>query len=129
MSIMDPHTIVKLVEALVSDHFKVIRYSGRGMYGKQCVGIVYDSPGELIRLGALITLHPLDYWGVPRFELRDLQRVSIDSMGLSTVAYWPHLEWPHGLEVLELDKDEYQGEMIESEIEYNTGPDNDVEFQ
>lgn len=50
-------------------------YSGRGMYGKTCVGIVTDQPDEVIASCRDFGL------SIPRR----------DSMGLSTICYWPSI--------------------------------------
>ena len=53
------------------------RYSGRGMYGKDCVGVVVDSRAEALSLADVLDLKP-----------------TLDSMGRGIVAYWPALPWP-----------------------------------
>jgi hypothetical protein len=50
-------------------------YSGRGMEGKYCLGVTVDYPGSF-----LMELSPK--------ERKECVR---DSMGLSTIIYWPHL--------------------------------------
>lgn len=68
-------------------------YSGRGMYGKTCLGIDCEL-GELLtlalELGAL-TAEPGPIGGAAR-TLR-LDRVSTDSMGRGTIYYWPGIEY------------------------------------
>jgi|688.fasta_scaffold681483_1 hypothetical protein len=56
-------------------------YSGRGMYGDSCVGIVTHS---LLELGAVISRLVEDE------ELRDelITNSSTDSMGYDTIVYW-----------------------------------------
>lgn len=53
-------------------------YSGRGMYGETCVGIVTDAPMDCIE-GAVS---------------RGIRGARTDSMGLSTIVYWPKVQWP-----------------------------------
>jgi hypothetical protein len=54
-------------------------YSGRGMYGDKCVGLVHDSVDELIDLVTFV-----------REKDPDLLRGAVqDSMGRSTITYWP----------------------------------------
>ncbi len=48
------------------------KYSGRGMYGRTCVGIVTDSPEDVIADAGIRGAHT-------------------DDMGLSTIVYWPSL--------------------------------------
>lgn len=67
-----------IVEAMEEDGAKASvypDYSGRGMFGKTCVGIVTDSP-ELVGYAAAEA-------GVPK---RDLPRRR-DSMGLDVILY------------------------------------------
>lgn len=76
-------------------------YSGRGMYGKTCVGVVTDSMGGFVRflleVASEIGLGSND-------EIGDLaDRTSRDSMGLSTIYYW------RGLTVEEDDDDDDDG--------------------
>lgn len=58
-------------------------YSGRGMYGATCVGIVMN-PSDLLTLGANIS-------ALDDQELRVwlMNRYSTDSMGYDTIVYWP----------------------------------------
>ena len=51
-------------------------YSGRGMYGERCYGIVTDNPDELIERAV---------------EL-GLKGASTDNMGLSTIVYWKSIK-------------------------------------
>lgn len=48
-------------------------YSGRGMYVKECVGIVTDYPNEVIAAAGR----------------RGIRGAVTDSMGRSTIVYWP----------------------------------------
>ncbi len=65
-------------------------YSGRGMFGASCLGVVTRSPGELaeavlqgvLELGDLT---PEDYAGV-KARLHNSRR---DSMGFDIISYWP----------------------------------------
>lgn len=49
-----------------------IEYTGRGMYGKACCGIITDSPDELIE----------------EAESQGLTGALTDEMGMSTIVYW-----------------------------------------
>jgi hypothetical protein len=53
-----------------------IEYSGRGMLGKTCYGIITDSPDELIE----------------EAESQGLTGALTDEMGMSTIAYWQHVK-------------------------------------
>lgn len=71
-------------------------YSGRGMYGQQCLGIDFDDMGEAFRFALLLGD---DLAGI-------LARPSFDSMGLGIVAYWPNVEAP---EVADEDDEDDEG--------------------
>lgn len=63
-------------------------YSGRGMYGAKCVGVIADSASTpaafLYILADELDMEFLDLLGDLGFGARD-------SMGLSTIYYWSHL--------------------------------------
>ena len=60
-------------------------YSGRGMYGEQCLGLVYPDTGKLIEF--VIALVQADE------DTGDwLNRVKLDQMGLEGIAYWPGVQ-------------------------------------
>lgn len=58
-------------------------YSGRGMYGKNCAGIVLDD-SDLIKLGAVI------YENIEEERLRYelLSNYNLDNLGTRTIVYW-----------------------------------------
>lgn len=66
-------------------------YSGHGMFGRECVGIVCDTPiSFMMRLIKALLDEQTDI----ATELADVlldNEVSTDSMGLSAIVYWPHL--------------------------------------
>ena len=64
-------------------------YSGRAMYGKQCVAVMSESSSEwsfAIAMGWLCRCEGLD--------ARDIPEPRVDSMGRGYVLYWPQYEWP-----------------------------------
>ena len=71
-------------------------YSGRGMYGDQCLGIVTNIQGFAQFVQVLVqqvTENELDGRGDTLAEFRDcIDRVSFDSMGLSMIFYWPEVQ-------------------------------------
>lgn len=73
-----PSEAERLVRELRSEGLRPRSYSGRGMFGKECVGVSIDR------------LDDLD--GLP------LKGVRTDSLGLGLIAYWPHLTWTDALE-------------------------------
>ena len=59
-------------------------YSGRGMYGRTCVGIVVRDAGELVAFGRELER------AADRHDVEvDLGHPAFDSMGLRMIAYWP----------------------------------------
>ena len=59
-------------------------YSGRAMYGSTCLGIVVDSLDELLAFIASFASFG-DDWDSLTSGVRQ------DSMGLSTIYYWPNV--------------------------------------
>ena len=57
-------------------------YSGRGMYGKQCLGVGLESDSDLWDLAWFMGSGGFDV-GAPR----------TDSLGRGIIAYWPSLKW------------------------------------
>lgn len=63
----------KIEEAANGDRTLYTEYSGRGMYGKTCIGIVCDDPEDVIA----------------EVGVRGAQ---MDSMGRRTIVYWPKVK-------------------------------------
>jgi hypothetical protein len=77
-------------------------YSGRGMYGKKCVGFDLDSKSELLDLGAALQTE-----GV----LEDFtSRASFDAMGMGIVVYFPGITCDDAPAKAEYDWDEDEDE-------------------
>ena len=70
-----------LIDALEDAGYDPCAYSGRGMYGKECVALRGDN---------------INLWEVARSLPEDLNvpEPRTDSMGLGIVIYWPSYEWP-----------------------------------
>lgn len=81
--------IKALISALEAGGWEVKSYSGRGMYGKQCISVREGdecvSPGDVAK-----HLFGEEYDGEFDWVSEPLQ----DSMGLGIVLYWPRYEWP-----------------------------------
>lgn len=80
------------IESFLSEYEEIRSdYSGRGMYGKTCFGIVTDNlPRTLMEIAAGI----VDYSDADSGEGVDLVLdlagvVCVDSMGLSSIVYFP----------------------------------------
>lgn len=64
-------------------------YSGRGMYGKECIGFDLDRNADMLRLGAAIIAVLGEDEGS-----QVISDVSTDSMGLGMIAYFPSVQCP-----------------------------------
>ncbi len=75
-------------------------YSGRGMYGRQCMAIDRTENGEsifscdLVSLGAGIALFAVNTYDVDHDDVIDaLSMAETDGMGTGIVVYWPIIPW------------------------------------
>lgn len=75
-------------------------YSGRAMFGKQCISLRGDSV-SVWGLAVELTDRAPDY-GI---EIHDIPEPDTDSLGRGIVIYWPRLEWPEGREDPDDDED------------------------
>jgi hypothetical protein len=90
----------KLIEALEDAGYEPRSYSGRGMYGRECVGVV--TSGASFRLGAEVAksaAYLADDEEEAQAVLCDLAELSVatDAMGFDTIVYFPGVDWPEGL--------------------------------
>lgn len=90
------------------DSFQLYKdYSGRGMYGRTCVGVVCSSGIALA--SAVMEEIAANYIGDDDFDMNEVayafSKGSEDSMGRDTIVYFPGTEWD-----LEDDKDESDDE-------------------
>lgn len=75
-------------------------YSGRGMYGKTCVGFDLDGSSALLALGAaLAAVFPNEYEDF-------IHRARTDGMGRGIIVYFPGIE----TDAVESDEDEEEDE-------------------
>jgi hypothetical protein len=88
-----------LQEFLEDYNFECRSYSGRGMYGRECLGVVVDTMTEMFGL-----VYDAGAQGVPL----GTYSMHWDSMGTSTIFYWP------GVEFVE-DEDDFEDEEDEGE--------------
>lgn len=74
-------------------------YSGRGMYGKKCIGIVVESgniSNELFSLGANLGSNIINSSDDNiDFSWQDIGRVEFDSLGMDQIIYFPNMEYPN----------------------------------
>lgn len=85
---MGAATSMEVIDALRANRYRPRSYSGRGMMGKQCVGVaIQNSVQALVELCIRVD----DAANTP-----DGCGVETDTLGLGTIAYWPDLPWPEG---------------------------------
>lgn len=91
-----------LESALLNEGLGDIRpYSGRGMYGKQCVAVSGDFLNPF-RLALMIVAYRHN------FPIYDIPVPDVDSCGRGIVIYWPQVEWPEDrIERAEEEEDEW----------------------
>ena len=65
-------------------------YSGRGMFGKKCLGVVVRSGDSFMAFLIALTKY-LDEQGIEDTALT-LEGVSYDELGLDTVIYFPNIK-------------------------------------
>lgn len=70
-----PKATKALITRLLNAGYQPRSYSGRGMFGRECVGVSLDRFQELT-VGA--------------------RTATYDSLGLGRIAYWPGHSWPTG---------------------------------
>lgn len=85
-------------EAFENAGYEPRSYSGRGMYGKECLGVVCSDPITAI----LETLQAVEDEATLRDLISDLFDPSEDSMGRDSIVYWTRIVW----EDEEKDEDE-----------------------
>jgi hypothetical protein len=82
---------IETIQDLASeiDGAELRSYSGRGMYGKQCLGIDMDSMTDAFRFALMIDDEDLTV---------ALSNPCFDSMGLGIIVYFPNVEAPEGID-------------------------------
>jgi hypothetical protein len=82
---IDPQWLMTLIS---DSGFNPRAYSGRGMYGRNCVGFVSDE--TQLRAIAQLILSCED----TEEAARVVRGMAQDSMGLDRIYYWPRVSWP-----------------------------------
>ncbi len=77
----------KLYDILEDEGFEPRSYSGRGMFGRNCVS-VHSSEDESVSLWQLAA----------SLAAYDIPEPITDQLGLGYVYYWPSYEWPDGVD-------------------------------
>ena len=91
-----------MTTTLSTDHIETIRdlvsdidgaelrsYSGRGMYGQECLGIDMDSMADAFRFALMVQDEDLSV---------ALSNPCFDSMGMGIIVYFPNVEAPEGID-------------------------------
>lgn len=92
---MDFSTLVGIIEEA---GYRAYSYSGRNMYGKQCVGFTVDRHIGIFRAIADL-IEAAQYIGgeddgmAVRHMLDIIRSTVTDDMGLDTVVYFPRVRW------------------------------------
>lgn len=99
--------LTQRVEDAAGDLGALRKYSGRGMYGRECVGLVVHSVGELLRFALDLGYLEAEYDGINSEAGQRIWNdvnafVSAlaggglstrqDSLGRDTIYYWPSVE-------------------------------------
>lgn len=79
----------KLIEAIRNAGYEPRSYSGRGMYGRSCVGVTVERGTSAFTVG----IHVAEQLGENAYEAARLDTAQ-DSLGLDTILYFPMLDWP-----------------------------------
>lgn len=83
----------RFLELIVAAELEARSYSGRGMFGRSCIGIDLER-GESAVGAALKIAAACDTIEEVEYLYRALKDAREDSMGLGTIVYWPDMEWP-----------------------------------
>jgi len=117
---MDEKQAKRFVEVIESANYEVRAYSGRGMYGRSCIGIDVAQGVSMFKVGVDVAnmATTLGYEDLAE-DIGDL-RVAQDSMGLGAIVYFPNVAWPE--EEAE-DVDDEPGDDSAGETEPGRGND------
>ncbi|MHB8407832.1 MAG: hypothetical protein ACYDHY_06915 [Acidiferrobacterales bacterium] len=79
-----------LQEIIEEAGYETRSYSGRGMYGRSCLGVTIDRDHDLMDFIADVLEHASESEDISLSELADSFRgAKTDSMGLGTILYFP----------------------------------------
>lgn len=91
---------IKELDVLEHDFEVRMDYSGRGMYGKECIGFVTREYTTFLMALTVALIDSMRYATLDNtIQWSDLTDVRSDSMGLSTIVYFP--DWQLDTEVYE----------------------------
>lgn len=81
----------QVIEAIKDAGYDTRSYSGRGMFGKECLGVTTDNPIKMVcEVIAAFSVKVNDIETVEELT-KVLGKAQTDSMGRDTIVYWPSL--------------------------------------
>lgn len=90
---MDQSTFESIIDLFEAAEYEVRSYSGRGMYGSACLGVVCDNPTGLMVELAMTLVETTDDKQEMLSILEELKNPRVDSMGRSQIMYWEDIPW------------------------------------
>jgi hypothetical protein len=85
------------IEALEDSGYELRSYSGRGMYGVQCVSVALDRDTPIWAFVCdVLTQASLNGAAEVAAMAKQLRGLSYDELGRGQVVYWPEVPWPEG---------------------------------
>lgn len=86
---------MSILQDIIKDTYKVTEYSGRGMFGKSCLGVQIDGMSELgALLAAIIEKVSIDNRAI---IAEDISSIATDSLGKGVIVYFSKVEFLHEL--------------------------------
>ena len=82
-------TLAQLKNAIENSDYEARSYSGRGMYGRNCLGITCENPLSCI-LDILFNADSNTVEDVIELLRKDCRQ---DNMGLDMIVYFPNIKW------------------------------------
>ncbi len=90
---MDKESFDKIVDAIEEAGFEARSYSGRGMYGKSCLGVSCDSPISCVMQVISTFCENADDVDSVKELVEALSDPSTDAMGRGGIVYWTDIPW------------------------------------
>lgn len=93
---MEKSVLQQALEAMIAAgkiDGKLISYSGRGMYGRECMALTLDRSINPMNLGAMLALWAVNRDLDPEKLGEDLGSFYSDSLGRGVVYYWRSIKY------------------------------------
>lgn len=81
-------TAKQVAKAVLNYGLEARSYSGRGMYGAQCLGVDIGSWGEVMHITCALVAANVDVEDIKELG----ERMLYDNMGRGMIVYWPALK-------------------------------------